>query len=112
MLYFTQNVNPFKQEIREYPVDFSFPYQDKYNFTINIPEGYEIEFLPKPLAIMMEENIGAFKYNIAASGSQIQVVVVMEMNYSSIPPEYYNSLKTFYKEMIDKQNEKIVLKKI
>lgn len=111
MLYFTQNINPFKQEIREYPVDFSFPYQDKYNFTINIPEGYQIDFLPKPLAIIMEDNIASFKYNIAASGNQIQVVVAMEMNYSSISPQYYNSLKAFYKEMIDKQNEKIVLKK-
>jgi hypothetical protein len=112
MLYFTKTINPFKQDKREYPIDFSFPYQDKYNFTINIPEGYEIEFLPEPMAIMMEKNIGVFKYNIASSGRQVQVVVVLEMNYSNIPPEYYESLKAFYKEMIDKQNEKIVLKKI
>lgn len=111
MLYFTQTVNPFKQETRKYPVDFSFPYQDKYSFTINIPEGYEIEFLPKPIAIVMEQNIGTFKYNIASSGKQIQLVVVMDINYSSIPADFYQSLKTFYKEMIDKQNEKIVLKK-
>lgn len=112
MLYFAQNVNPFKQENRLYPVDFSFPYQDKYNFTINIPEGYEIEHLPKPIAIMMEQNIGTFKYNIANTGKQIQLAVVFEMNYASIPADFYSSLKTFYKEMIDKQNEKIVLKKI
>ena len=112
MLHFAQNVNPFKQETRLYPVDFSFPYQDKYNFTINIPDGYEIEHLPKPIAIMMEQNIGTFKYNIANTGKQIQLAVVFEMNYSAIPSDFYNSLKTFYKEMIDKQNEKIVLKKI
>ena len=112
MLYHVKSMNPFIQEIREYPVDFSFPYQDKYNFAINIPDGYEIEFLPKPITLMMEKNIGTFKYNIAASGSQIQLAVVMEINYSSIPSDYYQSLKTFYKEMIDKQNEKIVLKKI
>lgn len=112
MLYFTQTVNPFKQEKRQYPVDFSFPYQYKYNFTINIPEGYEIEFLPKPIAIMMEQNIGTFKYNIASTGNQIQLAVVSEINYASVPADFYQSLKTFYKEMIDKQNEKIVLKKI
>ena len=112
MLYFAKNVNPFKQETREYPVDFAFPYQDKYNFTINIPDGYEIESVPKSISIAMEDNLGTFKFNTVSKANQIQLVVVMEINYSNISPEYYNSLKTFYKQMIEKQNEKIVLKKI
>ena len=112
MLHFTTTVNPFKQEKRDYPLDFAFPYQDKYSITINIPEGYEIESLPKPIAIGMEQNIANFSYNIGANGNQIQLVVTVEINYSAISPEYYTSLKMYYKEMIDKQNEKIVLKKI
>ena len=112
MLYFASTVNPFKQETRSFPLDFAFPYQDKYNFTINIPEGYEIESLPKPIAIGMEQNIANFKYNIASTGNQIQLAVTIEINYSNISADFYTSLKTYYKEMIDKQNEKIVLKKI
>lgn len=112
MLFFAETTNPFKEEARLYPVDFAFPYQDKYNFTINIPDDYKIEFLPKPLSITIEDNIGTFKFNIVSSGNQIQVMVVLEMNHSSIEPEFYNSLKSFYKEMISKQTEKIVLKKI
>lgn len=111
MLFFAQKVNPFKQETRDYPIDFSFPYTDKYNFTINFPEGYEIEFLPKPMSIAMEGNLGAFKYNSVATANQIQVVVTMEINRSTIPAEYYHGLKLFYKDLIDKQNEKIILKK-
>ncbi len=112
MLHYTTKVNPFRQENRAYPLDFAFPYQDKYSFTINIPEGYEVESLPKPIAIGMEENIANFVYKIASTGKQIQLSVTVEINYSNISPEYYTSLKTYYKEMIDKQNEKIVLKKI
>lgn len=112
MLHYTTTVNPFRQENRAYPLDFAFPYQDKYSFTINIPEGYEVESLPKPIAIGMEENIANFVYKIASTGKQIQLSVTVEINYSNISPEYYTSLKTYYKEMIDKQNEKIVLKKI
>jgi len=111
MLFYTQTQNPFKQETREYPVDFSFPYQDKYSFAITIPDGYEVESLPKPITIAMEKNIGSFAFNISNSGKQIQVIVSFDINYSAIPSEYYGTLKDFYKTMIDKQTEKIVLKK-
>lgn len=112
MLHYARKENPFKEEIREFPVDFIFPYQDKYTFTITIPEGYVVEFIPKPLSISMEQNIGTFKYNITNSGNQIQLGITFDMNYSTIPPDYYPTLKDFYKKMIEKQNEKIVLKKV
>jgi len=112
MLYYARSENPFKDEVREYPVDFQFPYQDKYSFTITIPEGYEVESLPKPIAISMEGDIGMFKYNITNSGRQIQLIVSLDINYSSIPSNYYETLKNFYKTMIEKQNEKVVLRKV
>ena len=112
MLYYARTENPFKDEVREYPVDFQFPYQDKYSFTIAIPDGYEVESLPKPLAISMEENIGLFKYNISNSGKQIQLMVSLDINYPFVPSQYYETLKNFYKTMIEKQNEKVVLRKV
>lgn len=112
MLFFTQKENPFKQEKREYPVDFIYPHQDKYAFTINIPDGYVVESLPQPLSLAMEENIGSFKFNISASGKQIQVVASMDINHAAIPQNYYDTLKDFYKKVIEKHNEKIVLKKV
>lgn len=112
MLHYARQENPFKEEVREFSVDFSFPYQDKYTFTITIPEGYEVEYLPKPFAIAMEKSVAVFKYNITNTGNQIQVGIVLDMNYANIAPDFYPSLKDFYKQMIEKQNEKIVLKKV
>lgn len=112
MLHYTETVNPFKDETREYPIDFVYPHQDKYSFSITIPDGYEIESLPTPLAISMEENIGSFKYNISQAGRQIQVSATMEINYANIPAEFYVTLRDFYKKMLEKQNEKVVLKKV
>lgn len=112
MLHYTRTTNPFKEETREFPVDFSFPYQDRYTFTINIPEGYEVEFLPKSLTIAMDQNVGAFKYNITSNGKQVQATITFDMNYATIAPSFYPFLKDFYKKMIEKQNEKIVLKKV
>lgn len=112
MLFFATTTNPFKQETRAYPLDFSFPYQDKHILTLTIPEGYEVEYLPKPIAIGIEQNIANFKFTIVQSGSQIQVSVSSEINYSKVSADFYPGLKTYFKEMIEKQGEKIVLKKI
>jgi hypothetical protein len=112
MLFFATTTNPFKQETRAYPLDFSFPYQDKHILTLTIPEGYEVAYLPKPIAIGIEQNIANFKFTIVQSGSQIQVSVSSEINYSKVSADFYPGLKTYFKEMIEKQGEKIVLKKI
>jgi hypothetical protein len=110
-LFFTYIVNPFKQESREYPVNFVYPKQDKYSIIIKIPPGYKVESFPKPIAIGMEQNIGSFKYNISAQDTHIQISMVFEINYSSISADYYKTLKDFFQKMIEKQTEKIVLVK-
>jgi PKD repeat protein len=112
LLYFTMSENPFKQEVREYPVDFIFPYLDKYTINITIPEGYIVESMPKVTNISMEDEIANFKYNVLNTENKIQLSVNFNINSASIGPEYYDALKNFFKEVINKQNEKIVLKKV
>jgi transglutaminase-like putative cysteine protease len=112
MLFFTNDKNPFKQEVREYPVDFSYPYADKYNITIQIPEGFAVETLPAPVAYNMEDNLGTFKFNIAANGNILQLNVVHQINEAIVSTEKYEMLKEYYKGMIAKETEKIVLKRI
>jgi len=112
MLFMAAKENPFKQEVREYPVDFGYPFQNKYNFNIEIPEGYVIESMPQPINIATGENIGAFRFIIGNAGNTIQVSVTKTINTALITSDYYEILKNFYQQIIDKQNEKIVLKKI
>ena len=111
MLHYVTTINPFVEEEREYSVDFPFSYQDKYTFTIEIPEGYLIEYMPKSIFLAMEQNIGTFKFTISDLGKHIQLVVTTEINDTSIAKEYYPDLKDFYRKMIEKQNEKIILVK-
>ena len=112
LLFFASTENPFKQEKREYPVDFVYPNQNKYTVSLTIPEGYVVETLPQSKAVAMEGNLGSFKYVISNSGSQIQLIYNQETNQAIIGPESYEGLKTYYKEIVNKQTEKIVLKKI
>ncbi|MEN2490119.1 DUF3857 domain-containing protein [Flavobacterium sp. B11] len=112
MLFFTNDKNPFKQETREYPVDFSYPFADKYNITIKIPEGFAVETLPAPAVVSMEDNLGAFKFNIIANGDTLQLAILHQINEAIVSAEKYEMLKEYYKTMIAKETEKIVLKRI
>ena len=111
LLFFTMNENPFKQEKREYPIDFVFPHQDKYNISLTLPDGYVVESLPQPKAISMPEEMASFKFNLSNNGNQIQVVCTFDINRAVVGSEDYETLKSFFKEVISKQTEKVVLKK-
>lgn len=111
LLFFSQTENPFKQETREYPIDFVFPSQSKYLNIINIPEGYVVESMPTAVAIVFSDELLSYKFNISSNGKQIQVSSVFDVKTSVLSPEDYEELKSFFAEMIKKQTEKVVLKK-
>lgn len=110
-LFFAIQKNPFNQEVREYPVDFIFPNQNKFNVALNIPEGYIVETLPQPKAVSMPEGLANFKYNITNTEKVVQLNYTIDINSAIIGSEYYDALKAFFKELVNKQTEKIVLKK-
>ena len=112
LLFLALTENPFKQEVREYPVDFSFPMTKRYNVLIDLPEGYAVETLPAATNINIVDNIGSFKYIVANAGAKIQVSATFTINQAIVSADYYDILKAFYKQLVDKENEKIVLKKI
>lgn len=112
MLFYANTENSFKQEVREYPVDFGFPFTDKFNITIKIPEGFAVETLPAPAILAMEDNLGTFKFNIAQSGNSLQLSILHQINEAIVSVEKYEMLKEYYQKMIAKETEKIVLKRI
>jgi hypothetical protein len=59
----------------------------------------------------MPDNLASFKYLISNNGKQIQLLYTHDTNQAIIGSEYYDELKRFYKEIVAKQTEKIVLKK-
>jgi len=111
LFFFSTKENPFKQEKREYPVDFGNPFEKKYNISIEIPEGYVVETLPKAANLITGDDIGAFKYAVGSTDNKIQITLTSDINTAIVSADYYDVLKDFYQKMIDKQNEKIVLVK-
>lgn len=111
-LFFTQTKNPFVQEQRQFPIYFGCPRQEKFNVYIDVPAGYTIESLPKPIKLETEEKVGSFSFNCTSSGNKIQILITEDINKGIVSSNFYDVLKAFHKQMTEKENEKIVLKKI
>lgn len=111
MLFYAVHENPFKLEKREYPINFTFPRQNKYVINIEIPEGFTVESVPENTVLQLPQNLGAFKYMIKKGQNQLQLVVSSEINRAVIPADYYDLLKEYYSKLLTKEAEKVVLVK-
>ncbi|GGZ73003.1 transglutaminase-like domain-containing protein [Algibacter mikhailovii] len=112
MFYFKMDENPFKLEQRDYPIDFGYPSKNTYKITINIPEGYEIQELPKGAAVALPDNLGIFKYNVLAKDRNIQLIVSTQINSAIVTPNHYEILKMYISQLVEKEAEQIVISKV
>ena len=112
LFFLSTDENIFKAEERVYPVDFGYPWKRKIMMNIQLPEGYEVESLPEAGVVKMPEGLGSYSFNISKTPAGISVVMSKEINSSVITPDKYGALREFYKMLVEKEKEKVVLKKM
>ncbi len=112
LLFLAIDENPFKLSERNYPIDFNYPVKDRYIVTVDIPEGYTVESVPESTNFVLGENLGAFKYLINNVGKKLQISVEFAINTAIMPAQDYSNIKKFFKLLIDKEHEKVVLSKV
>lgn len=103
--------NPFKEEKRTLPINFDFLLTYVQVCTIDIPEGYVVDELPKSEQYTFGENDISLIYKIVATGNKIQFQYKYVLNRLLFVAEEYNDLKNFFAKMVMKNSELIVLKK-
>ncbi len=111
LLFSATKENPFKLDKRDYPIDFGTPIEEKLNVSIQLPESYTVETLPESIAVGMNDDLGIFTYSVKQQGSKIQVSSNIKINKDVIPATYYAEIKEMFKQIVNKQSEKIVLSK-
>lgn len=104
--------NPFKIEKREYPVEFKYPLVEMYNMVVTLPEGYEVEELPEPMIVNMQDKSAKLVYNISQLGDKLQITSVFTINQTTFLPDQYIYLKQMFDLLVNKQKEQVILKKI
>lgn len=104
--------NPLKSMERHFPVDYGMPSEETLNYRIKIPQGYKIEELPKAIAIGLPDQAGSFIYSVQELGETIIVTSKLKINRIEFATNEYAYLKEFYTQLVSKQAEQIVLKKL
>ena len=113
LIFLKLNENPFKSEVRQYPINFDYPFVSEILVNIQIPEEYQVVTLPKDVNLAIPFDAGNFTYTIKEQeGGMLQAKLHFEIKQNLIPTEYYQLLKEFYRLRIEKENEKVVLEKV
>jgi hypothetical protein len=111
MLDLGQNTNPFRLEKREFPVDFSCPVTDNALVRISLPDGWTVEQLPKPAMVALPDKAATFRFLLQELSGTIQVSSVLTINKSMFSPDEYEHLKEFFRLIVAKHAEQVVLKR-
>jgi len=112
MLAEANKENPFKAAERLYPVEMPACFDETYILNMEIPKGYKIDELPKSARVMLNEDEGMFEYLIGESGGRIQLRCRTQIKKANFTPEDYQTLRDFFGNIVKKQAEQIVFKKL
>jgi hypothetical protein len=103
--------NPFKSADRKYPVEMPYAMDETYTLSMDIPEGYVVDELPKSTRVLFNDDEGFFEYLIVKGDGNIQFRSRIKFNKANFKPEDYASLRDFFGFVVKKQSEQIVFKK-
>ena len=78
---------------------------------LTLPAGYELEEMPKGMALELPDGGGRFSYGVQASPIGLQIVSRMSLARPVYSAEEYAYLREFFARMMAKQSERLVLKK-
>ncbi|KAA5428495.1 hypothetical protein F2Y74_28915, partial [Bacteroides cellulosilyticus] len=102
--------SPNNQGERTQSIQTNYGYLDIDSISIRLPEGYEIESLPKP--VDQESKFGKFRSSITL-GDAGNVFIVHRLLYhqGNYPKEDYTDFLDFRKSIATQYGAKIILKK-
>jgi Domain of Unknown Function with PDB structure (DUF3857)/Transglutaminase-like superfamily/Domain of Unknown Function with PDB structure (DUF3858) len=103
--------NPFKAAERKYPVEMPYLSDDMYVLTMQLPDGYVVDELPKSARVALNGDQGMFEYLIAAQNNTVQLRCRLKLNKANFSPDDYANLREFFGYVVKKESETIVLKK-
>jgi len=103
--------NPFAAAIRKYPVEMPYPINNTYALTMEIPDGFQVEELPKMTRVAYNGGEGFFEYLIQKNENSLQLRCSLQLKKANFDPDDYNSLREFFGFVVKKENEQIVFKR-
>lgn len=111
ILFLPHTVYSLKAESRAFPLDFVFVQSIKYMVQLQIPDGYTVEFLPESINLLAE-NLFSYQIKFSEANGKVMVQLSQEVMSRYLSSQNYKVFKDMFQKIIDKESEKIVLRKI
>ncbi len=109
LLFLKENENPFKASTRETPIDFKFPFIERKIINIEVPKTHTLQEIPEPIKLLMTDNLGEYSLTISQNQNVIQVMSIFKLNRTLFPPSEYETIRSFYTQMLERQTTPLVL---
>lgn len=103
--------NPFKSAVRRYPVEMQAVPDVNYTLSMQLPENYTVEDMPKSAIVKFNDGEGVFQFLTGQQGNMLQMRSRLKLSRATYSPEEYESLRQFFDIVVKKHAEQIVLKK-
>ncbi|MBN1650087.1 MAG: DUF3857 domain-containing protein [Bacteroidales bacterium] len=104
--------NPFKKDKRDFPVDFTFARNYSQTVIINLPEGYAFEEIPKNIRLAAHDRSLMLNVVYNIEGNKLSMIMKYNINKSFFKTDRYNEIKSFFDNVVAKENEQIIIRKI
>lgn len=98
---------PLTKETRSYPVDMVYQRSNFFRSEISIPEGYRASFVPENYIV--RNDLLTVRYSSIQSGEKLWIDAELTFKKRIYQPKDYAQLRYFYKDMVKRLNEKIIL---
>jgi Domain of Unknown Function with PDB structure (DUF3857) len=97
----------FEHASRVFPVYFAFPFQKIDEVNVELPLGWQVGSVPKPV----DQDAKAVQYTLKAEGnnSSLHFKRALRSDLFMVPAEQYSALRTFYQLVRSGDEQQIVL---
>lgn len=104
--------NPLSEPERNIPLESAYGSAFRFAMNLEIPEGYTVESLPRPLDLALDNDDVRARYSVAeTSDGGLTITYELFQNARSIPAARYPEIRQFFEDLMVKQREVIVLRR-
>ncbi len=104
--------NPFTLEERTYSVDLGSRMKETYLFSMELPDGYNLQGSPNDAVLALPEEAARYSFLSHFDSNFLQVRQTLALNKAIYHPEEYFHLKEFYSRIVQHQTVDFVFQKL
>jgi transglutaminase-like putative cysteine protease len=103
--------NPMKHDVRKFPVDFAYPWQQTTVVNLQLPPGYAVVDSVPERTVMVGNDDLLLKRRFQIDTGGVQMSVQFDARKARFEPRVYKELREFYGKVVGIEGEQIVIEK-